>query len=99
MKNELQLIQRNKLVSRTASSIKERTWEVAYGIKTFYLTDKEKDFLVSKLQEGAKLVVLRDMVLSDKVLYIIPNDEAIKPQELPDGYFWGPNGKPRKKVS
>lgn len=53
-------------------------WVVAYGIEKFYLTDAEKDYLLTSLEKGAKFVQIKGNVLTDKFMYIVRDIDEVK---------------------
>jgi len=85
----MQKWENKNITDRRSQFFKERYWEIVYGTEKFYLTDEEKEYLLKSVQRGAKLIELKDMVLTDRFLYIAPNYELIRGERTPD--IWGIN--------
>jgi len=53
-------------------------WEVVYGISKLYLTDKEKEHLVSEILKGVQFVDINGSILTSKFLSISPSKEFLE---------------------
>lgn len=79
MENQsLQPWDNKKIADRRRDTNMELVWEVAFGTERFYLTNDEKEFYVGELKKGSKFVELEGLVLTDRPLYIAPNEYVMR---------------------
>lgn len=50
--------------------IPERWWEISYYKKKFYLTTEERNYFLRKLNEGARIIQVGALTLTDRFEYI-----------------------------
>lgn len=79
------IIKYNKVVSYQDlldETITERRFKIVYSIKEFFfLTDDERDFLLSQIASGSKFVQIGEHTFTDKFSILYP----IRDKEMPRG--------------
>ena len=65
----------------TATNI--RRWELSVNWKSkFYLTDEEKDYFLSQLRLGKKIIAVGEMILTPRFDYLVPiKQKLMKPDK------------------
>lgn len=79
------IVKYNKVVSfqdLLDETIPERRFKIVYSIKEFFfLTDEERDFLLSQIGAGAKFIQIGEHTFTEKFTIIVP----IRDKERPKG--------------